>query len=150
MKTGMIGLGAMGSAMAANVAKAGYLTAVWNRTTDKAELLAGRLAVGCASSVRDLAATTDVLLVCVSADEDVLDVVGEIAMGIRPGGIVVDLSTVSSDTAVEAAAVLAARQAAFLDAPVSGGVEGARNGALAMMVGGDAGVLEKSGRYSKR
>lgn len=124
MKTGMIGLGAMGSAMAANVAKAGYLTAVWNRTPDKAELLAGRLAVGCASSVRDLAATTDVLLVCVSADEDVLDVVG-------------------SDTAVEAAAMLAARQAAFLDAPVSGGVEGARNGTLAMMVGGDAGVLEK-------
>ena len=143
MKAGMIGLGAMGAAMAANVAKAGLLGAVWNRTADKAELLAERLGVTRAASVRELAGTVDVLLLCVSADEDVLEVVAQIARGIRPGGMVVDMSTVSSDTAVEAAAILAARQAAFLDAPVSGGVEGARNGTLAMMVGGDVEVLEK-------
>jgi len=143
MKAGMIGLGAMGAAMAANVAKAGLLGAVWNRTADKAELLAERLGVTRAASVRELAGTVDVLLLCVSADEDVLEVVAQIAQGIRPGGMVVDMSTVSSDTAIEAAAILAARQAAFLDAPVSGGVEGARNGTLAMMVGGDVEVLEK-------
>ena len=59
-----------------------------------------------------------------------------IAKTIKPGTVVVDMSTVSSDTAKQAAAMLAEKQAAFLDAPVSGGVEGAKNGTLAMMVGG--------------
>jgi 3-hydroxyisobutyrate dehydrogenase len=62
----------------------------------------------------------------------------------RAGSVVVDHSTVSRDTAIEAAARLAARGIDFLDAPVSGGVEGARNGTLSIMVGGDAAVLERA------
>jgi 3-hydroxyisobutyrate dehydrogenase len=62
---------------------------------------------------------------------------------IKPGSVVVDMSTVSSATAITAASMLAEKQAAFLDAPVSGGVEGAKKGTLAMMAGGDAAVLEK-------
>ena len=92
----------------------------------------------------ELAANVDIVLICVSADQDVLAMVEAIALTIKPGTIVVDMSTVSSDTAKQAAAILAEKQAAFLDAPVSGGVEGAKNGTLAMMVGGDSAALEQA------
>jgi 3-hydroxyisobutyrate dehydrogenase len=144
MKAGMIGLGAMGIGMAKNIAKAGYLTGVYNRTTAKAQNLAEELDVIAFDQPEELAAIVDVVLICVSADQDVLAMIEAIALTIKPGTIVVDMSTVSSDTAKQAAAVLAEKQAAFLDAPVSGGVEGAKNGTLAMMVGGDAEVLEQA------
>lgn len=144
MKAGMIGLGAMGIGMARNIAKAGYLTGVYNRTATKAQSLADELNVIAFPQPEDLAANADIALICVSADNDVLAVVERLAATIRPGSIVVDMSTVSSDTAKQAAAVLAEKQVAFLDAPVSGGVEGAKNGALAMMVGGDPDALEKA------
>ncbi len=95
-------------------------------------------------SIRDLAATVEVILLCVSADADVLAVVQEILQTVRPETIVVDMSTVSSLTAQKSAALLREKQAFFLDAPVSGGVEGAKNGTLAMMVGGDEAVFDKT------
>jgi 3-hydroxyisobutyrate dehydrogenase len=140
MKAGMIGLGAMGLGMARNLAKAGYLTAVYNRTA--AKTLEFNVAVF--DLPEALAAEVDIVLICVSADQDVLDIVEAIALTIKPGSIVVDMSTVSSETAKKAAACLAEKQVDFLDAPVSGGVEGAKSGTLAMMVGGDADVLEKA------
>lgn len=142
MQVGLIGLGAMGVGMARNVAKAELLAGVYNRTATKAQVLAAELGVGFYPDIAALAADMDVLLVCVSADSDVLAVVEAIAQTIQPGAVVVDMSTVSSETAAKAAAILAAKQAGFLDAPVSGGVEGAKNGTLSMMVGGEAGVLE--------
>lgn len=142
LKAGFIGLGAMGAPMARNLAKAGFLHAVWNRTADKAVTLATELGVTASGSMAQLAAEVDVVFICVSADPDVLATVDSIAQTITPGSVVVDTSTVGSDTAQAAAALLAKKQAAFLDAPVSGGVEGAKKGTLAMMVGGDAQVLE--------
>jgi len=139
MKTGMIGLGAMGLGMARNLAKAGFLTAVYNRTAEKT----AEFTVAVFDSPEALAANVDLVLMCVSADQDVLSVVEAIALTVKPGTLVVDMSTVSSKTAQKAAAILAAKQVAFLDAPVSGGVEGAKNGTLAMMVGGDVAALEK-------
>jgi len=144
MKTGMIGLGAMGIGMARNIAKAGYLTGIYNRTAAKAQSLADELKVIAFDRPEDLAANVDIILICVSADRDVLAMVEAIALTVKPGAIVVDMSTVSSDTARQAAAILAEKQAVFLDAPVSGGVEGAKNGALAMMAGGDADALEQA------
>jgi len=144
MKAGMIGLGAMGIGMARNIAKAGYLTGVYNRTAATAQSLAEELNVVAFDQPEELAANVDIVLICVSADQDVLAMVEVIAKTIKPGTIVVDMSTVSSDTAKQAAAMLAEKQAAFLDAPVSGGVEGAKNGTLAMMVGGDAEALEQA------
>jgi len=144
MKAGIVGLGAMGIGMARNLAKAGYLTGVYNRTATKAQSLAEELGVIAYARPEDLAANADIVLICVSADQDVLDMVEAIAKTVKPGTVVVDMSTVSSDTAKQAAAMLAEKQAAFLDAPVSGGVEGAKNGTLAMMVGGDAEVLEQA------
>lgn len=144
MKAGMIGLGAMGIGMARNIAKAGYLAGVYNRTATKAQSLAEELNVVAYHQPEELAANVDMVLICVSADSDVLAMVERLAKTIKPGSIVVDMSTVSSDTAKQAAAMLAEKQAAFLDAPVSGGVEGAKNGTLAMMVGGDESALEKA------
>ncbi len=143
MKVGIIGLGAMGFGMASNLANAGYLTAVYNRTTEKmVEFIVENL-ITAYPTPQSLAADVDVVILCVSADQDVLSVVGAIAETLRPGTVVVDTSTVSRDTAQTAARILASKQVAFLDAPISGGVEGAKNGILAMMVGGEADVLEK-------
>jgi 3-hydroxyisobutyrate dehydrogenase len=144
MRAAMIGLGAMGEHMARNLAQAGSLACLWNRTASVADALAQQLNVTAAPTLQDLPAGVDVVLLCVSADADVLEVVDGVYAGLRPGVVVVDMSTVSSATAQEAAARLAAKGVAFLDAPVSGGVEGAKNGALAMMVGGDAAALEKA------
>ena len=138
MKVGIIGLGAMGLGMARQLAQAGFLAGVYNRTAAKM----AEFNVTHYTQPDALAADMDVILLCVSADKDVLEMVEAIATTIKPNTIVVDMSTVSSDTAKQAAACLAKKQAAFLDAPVSGGVEGAKNGTLAMMVGGDADILE--------
>lgn len=142
MKVGMIGLGAMGMGMARQVAKAGYLTGLYNRTATKAQDLADELKVTAYVRPELLASDVEIILICVSADEDVLEMVEAITESIMPGSIVIDMSTVSGQTAIKAAAMLAEKKADFLDAPVSGGVEGAKNGTLAMMVGGDAEVLE--------
>lgn len=143
MQTGLIGLGAMGQGMARNLAKAGHLQAVYNRTSSKADALATELHVQACASPQALAEQIDVILLCVSADRDVLEVVSALCETIKPGSVVIDMSTVSSDTAKEAAALLAGKRADFLDAPVSGGVEGANKGSLAMMVGGQSAVLER-------
>ncbi|MCX7105842.1 MAG: NAD(P)-dependent oxidoreductase [Methylococcales bacterium] len=140
MKVGMIGLGAMGLGMARNLAKAGFLTAVYNRTIAKTL----EFKVATYDLPEALAAEVDIVLICVSADQDVIGLVEAIAKTIKPDSIVVDLSTVSSDTAQKAAEILLKKEVNFLDAPVSGGVEGAKNGTLAMMVGGNIKALEKA------
>jgi 3-hydroxyisobutyrate dehydrogenase len=81
-------------------------------------------------------------VVCVSADADVRSVVERMAPGLARGATVVDCSTVSADTARWAATFLAGRGVAFVDAPVSGGVEGAKNGALAIMCGGERAAFD--------
>lgn len=143
MQVGVIGLGAMGQGMVRNIAKAGYLTCVWNRTASKAQKLAEELGIVVAPSIGQLAAKVDIIIICVSADKDVLEVISSVLESIKPGTIVIDTSTVSSHTANKVADLLTNKDAYFLDAPVSGGVEGAKKGTLAMMVGGDKAVLEK-------
>jgi len=143
MQIAMIGLGAMGTGMARNLAKAGYLTQIWNRTNSKAQALASELNVQVAPSIAELSAQADIILLCVSADNDVLEIINSLLTSIKPNTIVIDCSTVSSDTAKTATQLLATRQVHFLDAPVSGGVEGAKNGTLAMMVGGEQGILDQ-------
>ncbi len=143
MKIGMIGLGAMGDGMARNLAKAKLLTTVYNRTNSKANDLAIELNICVCTSVQQLAKKMDIVLLCVSDDDAVLQVISAIAETIKPGSIVIDMSTVSSETAKKAANILLAKQVVFLDAPVSGGVEGAIKGTLSIMVGGDKMVLDQ-------
>ena len=142
MKTGMIGLGAMGYFMALNLHRAGLLAGVWNRSRAKAEALAGETGITVAPDPAELARRCQVVITCVSADGDLLEVVEALLPGCQSGTVVVDTSTVSSDTARQAAARLAAVGAGFVDAPVSGGVEGARQGTLAVMAGGEVSHLE--------
>jgi 3-hydroxyisobutyrate dehydrogenase len=141
---GFIGLGAMGRGMARNLHRAGLLLSIWNRTPARAAELAGELGITAAANAAELAERCDVVVLCVSADADVLEMVDAIAESLRPGSIVIDCSTVSADTAREASRRLSARGVEFLDAPVSGGVEGARDGTLAIMVGGPAAALDRA------
>jgi 3-hydroxyisobutyrate dehydrogenase len=144
VKTGVIGLGAMGAGMALNLHRHGYLHRLYNRTAFRAEGLAAKTGVARAMSMEELAADCELILISVSADQDVIEVVERIAPSVTTDAIVVDTSTVSSETARKAAAILARTKVDFLDAPVSGGVEGAAAGSLAMMVGGDESVLARA------
>jgi 3-hydroxyisobutyrate dehydrogenase len=141
-RVGFAGLGAMGAPMARNLHKAGLLTAVWNRTSQKALALAAELGVAAPTSLEEFAKSLDVAVLCVSADADVRSVVERMAPGLRRGATVIDCSTVSADTARWAAQFLAERGVSFIDAPVSGGVEGAKNGTLAIMCGGERGAFD--------
>ncbi len=138
MRVGFVGLGAMGMNMARNLHRAGLLTAVYNRSPDKARALAAELGISACADPAALAASVDAVVTCVSADADVLAVVQALAARLPRGALVVDCSTVAAETARQAAALLAPAGVAFLDCPVSGGTEGARDGTLAIMAGGEA------------
>jgi 3-hydroxyisobutyrate dehydrogenase len=144
VNVGMIGLGAMGLSMARNLHRAKLLNRVWNRTAAKAEALAAELGVAVSADPAALARDCDAVVLCVSADSDVSAVVDALRLGAHPGLLVIDCSTVSATTARAAAQSLAAVGAAFLDAPVSGGVEGARDATLTIMVGAEAEAFERA------
>ena len=144
MKAGFIGLGAMGYPMALNLHKAGLLAVVYNRTRAKADQLAAETGCKAAGSVAELAALCDAVVLCVTADADVLAVVDALAPALKKGSLVLDCSTVSAATAREAAKRLAAHGVAFLDCPVSGGTEGAKNAALAIMCGGEPAAFARA------
>ncbi len=143
IKAGVVGLGAMGAPMARHLADAGLLGRVWNRTKSRAETLAEETATIAADTPAQLAAACNVILTCVSADQDLLDVVGQLLAGIKPGTVMVDTSTVSPATARQVAASLIELDCGFVDAPVSGGVEGAQKGALSVMAGGDSANMSR-------
>lgn len=144
MRTGLIGLGAMGQGMARNLAKAGYLCALYNRSPATTQTLAAELHVSACESVEQLAKAAQLIISCVPADKDVLEITQGLATALQPGSIVIDTSTISSATARQVAQQLAQHGIHFLDAPVSGGVEGANKGSLVMMVGGDSEVLAQA------
>jgi 3-hydroxyisobutyrate dehydrogenase len=143
MQTGFVGLGAMGVHMARNLHRSGLLTGVWNRTAAKATSLAQELQCHAFTSLAELAGNCEAVVVCVSADEDLRAVVAGLDPGLSPNMIVIDCSTVGAGTARDMHSHLAALGVGFLDCPVSGGVEGARNASLAIMAGGDESVFER-------
>lgn len=144
MKTGFIGLGAMGQSMARNLAKQGLLTTVWNRSPEKARSLATETGCVVAADPAEVARVCDVIVICVSADADVKAMIAALQPGLAPGKIVVDCSTVSAETARQSAHRLYEQDVDFLDAPVSGGTEGARLGTLSIMVGGSEPVFQRA------
>jgi 3-hydroxyisobutyrate dehydrogenase len=144
MRVGFVGLGAMGMHMARNLHRAGLLTAVWNRTADKAKALAAELNVAAPSSLAQLAAQCDAVVSCVSADADVLEVAAGLAPSLASGALLIDCSTIGAETARQAAQRVAPAGVEFLDCPVSGGVEGARDGTLAIMAGGSNQAFERA------
>ena len=139
-RIGFIGLGIMGRGMAANILKAGFSLAVWNRTQERAEELAGAGA-SVAATPAALAAASDIIITCVSDTPDVEAVIlGEdgVIHGAQPGSLVIDMSTISPAATRRIASALAEKNVAMLDAPISGGSEGAARGTLSIMVGGAA------------
>ena len=142
LRAGFIGLGAMGLAMAGHLKRVGLLVGVANRSPAKAQAFAVEHGVAAATTA-ELARICNVVVLCVTADADVLAVTREIAANAKPGTVVIDHSTVSSATAKQAYALMQAAGGDFLDAPVSGGVEGAKNGKLSIMLGGDAATLAR-------
>ena len=142
LNAGFIGLGAMGLAMAGHLKRVGLLKGVANRSAEKAQAFAAEHGV-VAATPAELAKICNILVLCVTADADVLAVTRELAANAKPGTVVIDHSTVSSATAKQAQALMQAAGGDFLDAPVSGGVEGAKNGKLSIMLGGDAATLAR-------
>ena len=143
MKTGVIGLGVMGSAMAVNLHKTGYLHSIWNRNQTKADEMNKIIGVNCARSIKELAEECELIIICVTKDEDVLEIIEKITTSQKHETIVIDTSTTSSSSAEKAAELLANIGVSFLDCPVTGGAEGAKNATLSLMVGGDESVLNK-------
>ena len=140
LRVGFVGMGIMGAPMAANCLKAGFAVTVFNRSAEKTRPLA-EAGAAVADSPAAVAAASDIVCTCVTADDDVRQVVLDETTGIiasaRDGLIVVDHSTVSPGVAVECAEALRAKGAGFLDAPISGGDVGAKAGTLSIMVGGE-------------
>ena len=133
--------------MARNLVAAGHRLVVWNRTPEKARLIEGATV---SPSLRDLAAAADIVMICVSDTPDVESVVlgaDGLLTGLRPGTLIVDHSTISP-TATRTLDETVRRQGChWLDAPVSGGPEGASRGTLTTMVGGDQTQLDRARPY---
>ncbi len=135
---GFIGLGIMGRGMVQNLLEAGFRVRVWNRT---AERMTGLVNAGAeaGSDPADVAAQTDIAITCVSDTPDVEAVIlGDrgVLAGSDPGSLVVDMSTISPSVTRDIAAQLLDSDVQMLDAPISGGSEGAAKGTLSIMVGG--------------
>jgi 3-hydroxyisobutyrate dehydrogenase len=144
-RVGFIGLGIMGMPMAHNLIKAGFGVVVYNRTASKTERIVSEGARK-ADSPRELASEASVVITIVSDTPDVESVIlGEngVIEGIKPDSVVIDMSTISPQATLGIAARLGEKGVHMLDAPVSGGEQGAINGALSIMVGGDAKVLKR-------
>jgi 3-hydroxyisobutyrate dehydrogenase len=148
-RVGFVGLGTMGAAMAANLARAGFSLAVWNRSSGRASDLA-TLGATEKASLPDLAAEADVIVICISDTPDVEQALfgsegdGGLVAGLRHGSLVVDCSTISPSATRTFAERLRERGIAMVDAPVSGGSEGAQKATLTIMVGGEAADVERA------
>jgi len=146
VRVGFVGLGTMGGAMAANVARAGHQVSAWNRSPGRAAGLAD-LGIELTDTASAAAAASELVVTIVSDTPDVEAVLfgpGGVAEGATPGSLVVDMSTISPSATRDFATRLAARGVAMLDAPVSGGSEGARRGSLSIFVGGEPADLERA------
>ena len=147
MSIAVIGMGTMGAPMARNLLKAGRRVVVHNRTREREEPLAAEGA-GRAASPAEAAADADVVLTCVSDTPDVervlLDPEIGAVNGLRAGGLVIDCSSISPAATRDIAARFREKGVGYVDAPVSGGSEGAIKGTLAIMCGGSEADFERA------
>jgi len=145
-RVAFLGLGTMGAAMAANLARAGFAVTGWNRTPDRARDLAE---LGVVFAVSPAAAVADaaIAVVCVSDTPDVEAVLfgaDGVVAGAREGTLIIDCSTIAPSGSWDFAARLRERGIAMIDAPVSGGSEGAVKATLTIFVGGDEEDVEQA------
>lgn len=134
-----IGLGTMGYPMAGHLARAGFSVTVFNRTRSKAEAWCSEFSGNKALSPANAAKNADIVITCVGNDDDLREVITGlegVLYGLKPGALLIDHSTVSASVSRELAGRVASAGARFVDAPVSGGQQGAINGQLTIMCGG--------------
>ncbi|MBW3666053.1 MAG: NAD(P)-dependent oxidoreductase [Actinobacteria bacterium] len=142
-RLGFIGLGIMGRGMVENLLEAGLRPTIWNRTASKTD----GLDTGVAATAAEVGAASDIAFLCVSDTPDVEEVVfgeGGVLQGIEEGGLIVDHSTISPVATSRFSQRAAERGVVWVDAPVSGGSEGAARGTLAVMAGGPADAVERA------
>ncbi len=146
MKVAFIGMGTMGGPMALNILKAGHEVTVHNRTREREEPVAKKGAQRAATPM-DAAKNAEVIITCVSDTPDVESVIlgtDGVIEGAAAGTVVVDMSTISPSATRQIASQLAEKNVKMIDAPVSGGSEGAIKGTLAIMIGGEVEDVEKA------
>ncbi|MFC5521739.1 NAD(P)-dependent oxidoreductase [Polaromonas jejuensis] len=146
LMVGFVGTGIMGAHMARRLAAAGHRVQAWNRTAEKARQLE-RSGVSAAAAARDVARAADVVICMLSSGpvcDDVLLDQGEVLGTMRPGSTLIVMSSIPVESARRQSEAAALRGVNYLDAPVSGGEAGAEAGTLAIMVGGDEAVFERS------
>jgi 2-hydroxy-3-oxopropionate reductase len=151
-KLGFIGLGIMGKPMATHLLKAGHEVSVYDLNPASIQELVSKGASACKSS-KEVAQKSEIIIIIVQDTPDVEAVLfGKegLAEGLKPGSIVVDMSSISPIATKEFAKKLAGMKVKMLDAPVSGGQVGAENATLSIMVGGEAEVFEKIKPYFER
>ena len=140
-RVGFCGLGVMGYPMAGHLASAGHSVSVYNRTSARAEAWVAEHSGTAFATPREVAASSDIVMLCVGNDADVRAVVmgpNGVLAGAHSGLIVVDHTTTSAELAREISLACSAAGVGFVDAPVSGGQAGAINGALTVMCGADS------------
>ena len=145
-KIAFIGLGVMGYPMAGHLAKAGHTVSVYNRTSGRAQQWVAEYGGRACETPCEAARGATAVFVCVGNDDDVREVtlgVTGVLAGLGKGATLVDHTTASAGLARELEQAAAAGGVGFLDAPVSGGESGAKNGALTVMCGGAAGIFAK-------
>lgn len=142
-----IGLGVMGYPMAGHLAKAGLLVKVWNRSSEKAEKWAAEYSGTACETISEAVRNADFVMTCVGADKDLLAVYegpeGIIENAPR-GTTLIDHTTASAGIAEQLSAIAAKAGQSFIDAPVSGGQQGAENGQLTIMCGGEQADYDKA------
>lgn len=143
---GMLGLGAMGTGIAHNLFAQHKLNKVYNRTLIKAQQFQESTKVSFCKTLGEFASSCNVIITSLSTDRDLLEVLEALLPQLKPGTIIIDTSTIGLDTVAKCKSLLSSKECDFLDAPVSGGSEGAKKGQLVMMVGGDE-ILLNSVRY---
>ena len=146
LRVGVAGLGRMGMPMASRLAAEGLLRGVYNRTRANADAFAAATDVASFASPSELAQASNVVVIMVAdeaASRSLIVGEGGLLEGLSPGSVVIEMSTVSADHVKEVESLLGPIGCDLLDAPVSGSVSMARDGALSILVGGAADVLER-------
>ena len=153
---GFIGLGVMGSPIAGHISNAGYSLKVFNRTREKSELWSEEYSGEVTLSPAELAESCEMVFLCVGNNKDVEEILlgkNGVLEGLKEGGIIVDHTTTSSVLARNMSVSSSEKGVSFIDAPVSGGEIGAKEGTLTIMAGGEERAfncsLEVISLYSK-
>lgn len=142
---GFIGLGVMGFPMAGHLSKI-FEVSVFNRSHSKSKKWKKNFSGTSYNSIKEISSNSEILILCVGNDKDVKEIIcgqdGAIDF-LKPGSIIIDHTTTSSDLAIELSSLLKPKKISFIDAPISGGQSGAESGKLSIMIGGERQSYEK-------